>query len=201
MGRFAYTAARTGGEKVESLAGGSDGRKIITIREKVNLAASNTNKVLVQTLPPRSRITYCQLYNIDAISYAGSAGTATANRMAIVVSTSTSFATGTAGYSSILFVGGTSTSSAAAFNGSPAIFNSSTVAPLTNGQFEWTSTQQGYIYLVPISTSISTNTAESPIIVATNTAGHFFFSTNTAATNTGAVAVQITAEVYPAIAV
>lgn len=195
MGRFAYTAARTGGEKVESLAGGSDGRKIITIREKVALTPTQ-DKLLTQTLPPRSKITYCQLYNIDAISYAGTTGTATANRMGIVISTATALSTGTAGYSGVLFIGGTSTAASAAYNGSPAIFNSSTTLPLTNGQFEWTSTQNGYIHLVALSTS-----TVDPVAIATNTAGHFFFSTNTAATNTGSVAVQITAEVYPAIAV
>ena len=200
MGGFASTAAITGGERAECVYGGTDGPRKFQIREKVNLVAA-TSKTLTQRIPPRSIVSYCQLYNIDGISYSGTGGTATASRMAIVVNTSSAMATGTAAYSTILFIGGTSTAAAAKFNGQPAIFNNSTVAPLTNGQFEWTSSSYGYIHLVPISTSISTNTAESPIIVATNTAGGFFFSTNTSATNTGAVAVQLTVESFPEISV
>jgi len=195
MGGFQSTAAITGGERAECVYGGTDGPRKFQIREKVNLVQA-THKTLTQKIPPRSIVSYCQLYNIDGISYAGSTGTATANRMGVVVNTSSSMATGTAGYSTILFVGGTSTSAAAKFNGQPAIFNSSTTLPLTNGQFEWTSSSWGYVHLVPLSTS-----TVDPVAVVTNTAGHFFFSTNTAATNTGAVGVQLTVESFPEISV
>lgn len=197
MGNFRFTAAVTGGERVEAGYGGADGPRRYTIREKINLTAAMHSKTLVQRIPPRSKVSYCQLYNIDGISLSGTTGTATANRVGIIVSTVSAMATGTAGYGTVLFIGGTTTAAGTEYNGSPCINLAATTAPLTSGQWEYTSTSWGYIHIVPLSTS-----TVDPVAVATasvSTAAHFFFSTNTAATNTGAMAVQLTVETFPAI--
>lgn len=199
MGAFTATQAITGGERAEALYGGGDGPRRYTIREKINLTAAMHSKTLVQRIPARSKIAYCQLYNIDGISCSGTTGTATANRVGIIVNTVSAMSTGTAAYSTILFAGGTTTAAGTEYNGSPQIVAGipTTTAVLTSGQWEYTGTAAGYIHIVPLSTSLV-----DPVAVFTSTvstAGHFFFSTNTAATNTGAMAVQITIDTFPAI--
>jgi len=197
MGAFTATTAITGGERAEAVYGGNEGSRRYVIREKINLTAAMHSKTLTQRIPPRSKVSYCQLYNIDGISCSGTSGTATANRVGIIVSTVSAMATGSAGYGSVIFIGGTTTAAGTEYNGSPCISVTATNAPMTAGQFEYTATVAGYIHVVPMSTSVV-----DPVYVATasvSTAAHFFFSTNTAATNTGSMRVALHVETFPAI--